>query len=260
MIPRLLPNWMPNHPWRWFIHCRVVYLPMSFLYTNKCQMPMNSLIEELRNELYVQPFSSIDFQQHRNTVAATDIKRQPSMVVRLLNLLLRTWEAYLRPLWLHRLANNTVQDLIRLEDINTSYNDIAVVSKALQMVAVHFSNGDDSGSLAKHREKLPTYLWQSDEGMTSNSTNGVQVWDTALIVLAVIEAGLISDQRFKPSMMKALMFLEMSQLRDNAQGPYRQQRKGGWPFSTKDNGHIVSDCSAESMKAVIMLQEEWQAI
>ena len=115
------------------------------------------------------------------------------------------------------------------------------------MVAVHFSSGDDSDSLAKHRDKLPTYLWQSDEGMTSCATNGVQVWDTVFTVLAVLEAGLVLDPRFKASMVRTLMFLEMSQLRDNPQ------------FSTKDNGYIVSDYSAESMKAVIMLQEDWQA-
>ena len=144
-----------------------------------------------------------------------------------MNPLLRTWEAYLRPFWLHRLANRTVQDLIRREDDNTSYNDSAPVNKALQMLAVHFINGDNSESLAKHREKLPTYLWQSEEGMTSSGTNGVQVWDTALTILAVVEAGLVLDPRFKPSMIKALKFVEMSQLRDDPQDPYRQRRKGG---------------------------------
>ena len=161
MIPRLLPDWMPFHPCRWWVHCRMVYLPTSFLYSNKCRMPLNPLLRDLRNELYVQAFSSINFQQHRNTVAATDLKRPLSRIVGLMNPLLRAWEAYLRPVWLHRLANSTVQDIMRREDDNTSYNDLAPVSKALQMVAVYFLNGDDSDSLAKHREKLPKYLWQS---------------------------------------------------------------------------------------------------
>ena len=222
-------------------------------------MPMNPLLRELRNELYAQPYSSINLHEHRNTVAAIDIKRPPSRIVRLTNPVLRTWEAYLRPFWLQLLANSTMQDLIRREDDNTSYNDLAPVNKALQMVAVHVIDGGNSDRLAKHHGKLPTYLWQSDEGMTSSGTNGVQAWDTALTILAVVEAGPVLDPRFKPSMIRALMFLEMSQLRDDSQDPYRQQRKGGWPFSTKDNGYILSDSSAESMKAVIMLQEEWQA-
>ncbi|TAQ85744.1 hypothetical protein B7494_g5930 [Chlorociboria aeruginascens] len=49
---------------------------------------------------------------------------------------------------------------------------------------------------------------------------------------------------------------DITQFQDNLEDPYRQQRKGGWPFSTKDNGYIVSDCAAEGMKAVLLLQEE----
>lgn len=93
--------------------------------------------------------------------------------------------------------------------------------------------------------------------MTSCGTNGVQVWDTAFTVLAVVEAGLANDERFKLAMTRALDFLDVSQIRDNLTDSYRQQRKGGWPFSTKENGYIVSDCAAESMKAVILLQEQW---
>lgn len=235
----------------------MVYLPTSYLYANKCQMPLSPFIEDLREEIYVQPFSSINFTEHRSTVASADMKRPNSLVVSIMNPVLRAWEVYLRPLWLHRQANNIVRDLMRREDENTSYTDLAPVNKALQMAAIYFSDGEGSASLAKHRETLPTYLWQSHEGMTSCGTNGVQVWDTALTILAVAEAGLAQDHRFKAAMTKALDFLDVSQLRSDLSDPYRQQRKGGWPFSTKENGYIVSDCAAESMKAVILLQQEW---
>lgn len=174
-----------------------------------------------------------------------------------MNPVMRAWEAYARPSWLHRRANTFVRDLMQREDDNTSYTDLAPVNKALQMTTVYFSDGEGSASLARHRETVLTYLWQSNEGMTSCGTNGVQVWDTALTVLAVVEAGLAKDDRFEASMKRALDFLDVSQLRENLSDPYRQQRKGGWPFSTKENGYIVSDCAAESMKAVILLQEDW---
>lgn len=167
------------------------------------------------------------------------------------------WERYFRPHWLHALANTAVRDLIRREDENTSYNDLAPVNKAFNMAVVHFSDGNNSSDLARHHEKLTTYLWQSAEGMTSGGTNGAQVWDTAFTVIAVAEAGLASDPDLKKTMERALGFLDESQFEDDLTDPYRQCRKGGWPFSTKDNGYIVSDCSAESMKAVILLQNEW---
>nr|GMC58456.1 cycloartenol synthase 2-like [Ipomoea batatas] len=34
---------------------------------------------------------------------------------------------------------------------------------------------------------------------------------------------------------------------------YRHSTKGGWPFSTPDNGWPVSDCTAEALKAALML-------
>lgn len=220
-------------------------------------MPLNSLLEDLRKEIYVQPFSSIKFAKHRNRVAPTDIKRPKSTILKAMDPVLVFWETYLKPSWLHSNSTDVVRDLIRREDENTNYNDLAPVNKAFQMTAVYFSDGKGSVSLEKHREKLPTYLWQSEEGMTCSGTNGAQVWDTAFTVLAVVQAGLAQNDRFKSSMTKALEFLDVSQLRDNLSDPYRQQRKGGWPFSTKDNGYVVSDCSAEAMKAVILLQEEW---
>lgn len=220
-------------------------------------MPLNSLLEDLREEIYVQSFSSIKFAKYRDKVAPTDIKRPQSTILKAMNLVLVFWETYLKPSWLHSMSTDVVRDLIQREDDNTNYNDLAPVNKAFQMTAVYFSDRDHSVSLAKHREKLPTYLWQSEEGMTCSGTNGAQVWDTAFTVLAVVQAGLAQDDRFKSSMTKALEFLDVSQLRDNLSDPYRQQRKGGWPFSTKDNGYVVSDCAAEAMKAVILLQEEW---
>lgn len=127
-----------------------------------------------------------------------------------MNPVMRTWETYIRPAWLHRQANVAVRDLMRREDENTSYTDLAPVSKALQMAAIYFADGKNSTSLTEQREALPTYLWQSHDGMTSCGTNGVQVWDTAFTILAVVEAGLAHDERFNQAMISALDFLDVS--------------------------------------------------
>lgn len=96
----------------------------------------------------------------------------------------------MKPSWL-------VRDIIRREDKNTNYNDLAPVKKAFQMTIVYFSDGKDNASLAMHREKLPSYVWQSEEGITCSGTNGAQVRDTAITVLAVAQAGLAHDDHFK---------------------------------------------------------------
>ncbi len=78
----------------------MVYLPTSYLYANKCQMPLSPFITDLREEIYVQKFSLINFAKHRSTVSRTDMKRPNSLIVSILNPVVRAWETYVRPNWL----------------------------------------------------------------------------------------------------------------------------------------------------------------
>lgn len=142
------------------------------------------------------------------------------------------------------------------EEANTDFECLAPVNKAFHMTVAWFQEGANSDRVQKHRETIDTYVWVGPNGMTCNGTNGVQVWDTAFTVQAAVEAGLVDKPEFRETLKKAYQYLEQSQLRENLDDPFRQARKGGWPFSTKSNGYIVSDCAAESLKAVLMLQHE----
>lgn len=54
-----------------------------------------------------------------------------------------------------------------------------------------------------------------------------------------------------------LKWLDGTQIRTNPKHfkeAYRHPTKGAWPFSTKEQGYTVSDCAAEGMKAVMLLQ------
>lgn len=53
----LLPSWTPFHPGRLWCHCRMVYLPMCYLYGHKfvyAHAESDLLIAALREELYTQ--------------------------------------------------------------------------------------------------------------------------------------------------------------------------------------------------------------
>ena len=55
-----------------------------------------------------------------------------------------------------------------------------------------------------------------------------------------------------------LQWLDRAQIRENPrhfEAAYRHPTKGAWPFSTREQGYTVSDCVAEGLKAVIMLQK-----
>lgn len=170
--------------------------------------------------------------------------------------LVNIWCTYLQPRWFHTLATKKVSKLMAREEANTDYECLAPVNKAFHMAVAYFEDGFNSERLQRHREKVDLYLWMAPKGMSCNGTNGVQVWDTAFTVQAVAEAGLAELPEFRDTLQKAHHFLEQSQLTTNLDDPFRQTRKGGWPFSTKSNGYIVSDCAAESLKAVLMLQKE----
>lgn len=50
----LLPNWFPFHPGRLWCHCRMVYLPMGYLYGSRfvySDAETDPLIGELREEV-----------------------------------------------------------------------------------------------------------------------------------------------------------------------------------------------------------------
>lgn len=130
------------------------------------------------------------------------------------------------------------------------------MSKAFHTVAVHFSDRPNSDAVRQHYEKILPCLWRDANGMNCGGTNGAQLWDTAFSVIAIAEAGLGRDEWLQETLRKAHKFLEVSQFREDIVDPFSQTRKGGWPFSTKDQSYVVSDCAAEGLEATLLLQED----
>ncbi|KAK8081102.1 hypothetical protein PG997_008920 [Apiospora hydei] len=236
----VLPELLPFHPWRWWVQCRVVYLPTSYLWSNQCTVPLNPLLKEIREEIYTEPYRSVDFRRARNYTAPSDSLRKISPFLLVCFALIRIWFDFFRPRWFHRLADRRVSQLMRNEEHNTNYNCLAPVNKAFQMVAAYFEDGPDSERVRRHREKVEVYMCLGPQGMTCGGTNGVQVWDTAFIVQTAAGAGLAADPRFRAPLIRALDFLDKSQLRDNLDDPHRHPRKGAGrsaPRATATSGY-----------------------
>ena len=255
----LLPDWAPIAPWRWWIHMRQVFLPMSYIYSKRFVYPPTPFIQQLRQELYVEPYESIDFTSRRNTISPADNYHPKSWVLNLINfVLVYIWFPYLRTASLAKRAEEWVWRLVQYEDQNTDYADLAPVNAPMNTLCCYIKEGPDSYSFRRHLDRLNDYMWVNREGMLMNGTNGVQVWDTAFTIQAVVEAGLAEDPKWKPMLTKALEYLEHEQIRDEVKDRelcYRQSRKGAWPFSTKVQGYTVSDCTSEALKATLLLQK-----
>jgi lanosterol synthase len=93
-----------------------------------------------------------------------------------------------------------------------------------------------------------------------NGTNGSQVWDAAFTIQAMVESGLAEEQEFHESLLKAFEFLDTQQIRNDPvidwRKCYRHISKGAWPFSTRDQSYTLSDCTAEGLKATLLMQKE----
>ncbi|KAM0786634.1 hypothetical protein ACM66B_002086 [Microbotryomycetes sp. NB124-2] len=252
----LLPSFLPFHPSKWWIHTRNVYIPMGYLNGAKYQAELDALLESLREELYTQPYSSIKWSTCRSKVATVDLYSHHSKVVDVLFAGLSVYEK-LAPTFIRKAALKRTYELIKMEDENTSYQTVGPVSKAIQMICCYIEEGPESEAFRLHTEKVRDFMWVSRQGMMMTGTNGSQLWDTAFITQAIVEGGLAQLPQNKESAERALKWLDQAQIRQNPKWfkeAFRHQTKGAWPFSTREQGYTVSDCTAEGLKSVIMLQ------
>ncbi|CAG8585893.1 8183_t:CDS:10 [Ambispora gerdemannii] len=254
----LLPYSIPFHPGRFWCHTRMVYLPMSYIYGKRVGADLCPFIKQLRQELYVQPYESINWAYARNDVCEVDLYVPHPGLLGFLNGILSLYEKIPNVVDLRKHALNEVYKQVKAEDENTFYLDLGPVNKAMNLVVAYLEEGPDSEAFKLAQSKIIDFMWMSAEGMMMNGTNGSQLWDTAFTVQAVIESGLADEPSNHESMLRALEFLDDCQIKRNVPETdmcYRHISKGAWPFSTRDQGYTVSDSTAEGLKAVLLLQK-----
>ncbi|XP_027879343.1 lanosterol synthase [Xiphophorus couchianus] len=253
----LFPAWMPAHPSTLWCHCRQVYLPMSYCYAVRLSAEEDPLILSLRQELFVQDFASIDWIAQRNNVAACDLYTPHSSLLSVAYMVLNLYEAH-HSVALRKMAVRELYDHIQADDRFTKCISIGPISKTINMLVRWYVDGPTSAVFQEHVSRIPDYLWLGLDGMKMQGTNGSQLWDTCFAVQAFLEAGAQDDPNLVGCLHDAHDFLRVTQIPENPpeyQKYYRQMNKGGFPFSTRDCGWIVADCTAEGLKSVMLLQE-----
>ena len=237
---------------------RQVYLPMGYIWSRKFAYKETPITRQLRDELFTESWDAINFSANRNTISTADNYNPKSVVLRSLNwLLVNVYNPFLRTNYLKQWSEDWAFKLIQMEDENTNFANLGPVNGPLNLLACYIHDGPDAESVQRHRDRMHDFLWMKNEGMLVNGTNGVQVWDTEFLIQAIVEAGFAQDEEFKPMLTKALQFLDNHQIKEECHEKdvcYRHQRKGAWPFSTRDQGYTVSDCTAEGVKSTLMLQ------
>jgi squalene/oxidosqualene cyclase-like protein len=250
-----LPSSLPFHPSKYWCHCRVVYLPMAFIYGGKYTAKNTPLLDAIRAELYTKPYKSVDWPSCRAKCAAPDMYRPHSRFLRFVQGILACYES-IHSKTVRSKALAFTLDHIKHEDETTRWIDIGPVNKVMNMLSVWFAEGK-SEHFQKHCDRLYDYLWLSDDGMKMQGYNGSQLWDTAFAVQAIIDAGVA---KAVPECVRlAYDYMEVTQVPedvDEKEKYYRHISKGAWPFSTRDHGWPISDCTAEGLKAVLAVHDK----
>ncbi|KAM3749833.1 hypothetical protein ACB098_05G216300 [Castanea mollissima] len=253
----LLPPYVPMYPAKMWIYCRLVYLPFSYLYGRRFVGPITPLILQLREELYTQPYSEVNWAKARHQCAKEDIYYPHPLIQDLLwdSLYILT-EPILTRWPLNKLvrekALKAAMKLIHYEDEITRYITIGVVEKSMCMLACWVED-PDGDAYKKHLARVKEYIWVAEDGIKAHSF-GSQSWDTGFSIQALLASDLIDE--IGPVLAKGHEFLKRSQVRNNPAGDFRKMHrhisKGSWTFSDQDQGLQVSDCTAECLKCCLL--------
>ncbi|XP_062174281.1 beta-amyrin synthase-like [Alnus glutinosa] len=254
----ILPSFLPMHPAKMWCFCRLVYLPMSYLYGKRFVGPITPLILSLREELYTQPYHEVNWKKVRHLCAKEDLYYPHPLIQDLL------WDSlyiFTEPLLTRWPLNKLVREKalqvtmkhIHYEDENSRYITAGCVEKVLSMLAcwVEDPNGD---SFKKHIARIPDYIWVAEDGIKMQGC-GSQIWDTSFAIQALLASNLIDE--VGPTLARGHDFIKKSQVKDNPSGDfesmYRHISKGSWTFADQDQGWQVSDCTAEALKCCMLL-------
>lgn len=248
----LLPEWAPLHPRRMYNHTRLIYLGIGYLYGRRYTASPTPLTEALRRELYDEPYESIDFARHRHALAPTDVYVAPSPALRAAYDALYLYEK--RPVQpLRRRALERCFEHILFELRSTNYACVSPVNGLLCALALHDR---------RHPEFLDAYrgldywIWEDEaEGLRYNGAHS-HTWDTAFAVQAILDGPEREIERMGEPLRAAARYFDEAQMREEIperERWYRDQRRGGWCFSDERHRWPVSDCTAESLSALLEL-------
>ncbi|WCJ40432.1 Lupeol synthase [Euphorbia peplus] len=252
----LFPTILPMHPSKMLCYCRLTYMPMSYLYGKRFVGSITPLILQLRQEIYTQPYHTINWPSVRHLCAKEDNFYPHARIQKML------WDSLymigepLLTCWpfnkFRERALKITMDHIHYEDENSRYITIGCVEKPLNMLAcwVEDPNGD---SFKKHLARVADYVWVAEDGIKMH-TFGSQTWDASLALQGLIATDLSDD--IGSTLKEGHYFLKNSQVTENPPGDFKKMfryiSKGSWTFSDKDHGWQVSDCTAEALKCCLL--------
>lgn len=252
----ILPEWLPFHPRRFYCHTRLIYLGIAYLFGVRfvAKLP-EGLRDELRRELYQEPYESIDFAKLRHALAPGDVYVPISPVLRAIYDLLAAYE-HVPLAGPRRKGLAACFERIVYEQRATRYQGVSPVNGLLNCLAI-FAHDPNHPELKPSLEGAEAWRWTDDaEGIRYVGARS-NTWDTAFALQALAEAPGVVDGA--PSAVEnAHDFLKGAQAVEELpdySAFWRDMSVGGWCFSDGRHRWPVSDCTAEALSALLFLYE-----
>ncbi len=260
VLPELwsLPRRIPLHPSHWYCHTRLIYMAMAAVYSHRFQTPVTPLIASLREELFPQGFSNVDFSAGRNRLRSADLYARPSAWLRAGYRVVRLFDQF-HSKRLRARCVDAISERIKWELRTTSHTSISPVSGLLNILALWLHDPNDADS-RQALVKLEDWIWEDEEhGARIAGARSIS-WDTGFALQAL---GTMSGLDPAPEVRNALRhgagFLQTQQIKTSFEGfreAYRNDPKGGWCFAGQWHGWPVTDCTAEAVLGIIAARRE----
>lgn len=252
----LLPEWLPFHPRRFYCHTRLIYLGIAYIAGQRYQARLpQPLLDELRQELYDEPYAAIDFAGLRHALAPGDVYVPISPLLRKIYDGLAFFERSHN----EKLRNRALRvcfERILYEQRTTRYQGISPVNGLLNTLAIFIADPRHP-DLAPSLDGVEAWRWEdAAEGLRYVGARS-NTWDTGFVLQALADLE-SPDSGVRQAVAKAQTFLRDAQiveeLPDYAQY-WRDPAVGGWCFSDGQHRWPVSDCTAEALSGLLAIQE-----
>ncbi|KAI0533933.1 squalene-hopene-cyclase [Xylaria digitata] len=260
----LTPASFQLNPANWWMPIRNIYMGMCYLYGHRFQAPEDGLIRAIRSEIYTQkPYSEIsNWSALRSYINPIDLVKPKSLVQSAVVSALSLWEwlgSSSAANWLRTRGLNEAVFQVEADVHTTEYCGYSPAYWAVDIIVLRHAHGPDSHWVECMMPHYADGLWMCREGLAASGTDGNAVWETSLSVQAICSSIQFSSGNHLASadleaLNAALEFLGDSQLLHDPIEIHRTNRhptKGGWPYSTHSQGYIVSDCTAETLLAIL---------
>lgn len=246
------PKWVPFHPGKYWCHNRMIFLPMSYCFGKKVKGELTPLVKELRTELYTTDYHSIDWKKARQEACEADVYHPVDKWYLRLCKITNGYER-IHSKRFRKKALKYAEDYIDFEDTYTRYINIGPVNQAINSICAWHNHGKDSEQFQSHVKRWKDYLWIAEDGAKMAGYNGSQLWDTAFVGQALVEADM--ETSFPEMAEKIYSFMDTTQIERNAKDYdkfWGDITLGCWPFSTRDHGWAITDCTSEGMKTALL--------